>query len=171
MNGKTKQEQVLKAIRKEKRFVKKMTVKKKYNERIFAVKKLYESGMLFYNGTPIKNIENHERLSKIYMNVFGISLSKSYSDTVYNKTIIKKNDFVYFIGNREWGLVKIGYSKKPELRLKQVQTMAPFPVEILKIENGNKENENKYHLKFSSLNSYGEWFLIKSELMVHLHSL
>ncbi len=70
MNGKTKQEQLLKAIRKEKRFVRKMSKKKEYNERIFAIKKLYESGMTFYNRLQYTlSIKLINQLITTYINV------------------------------------------------------------------------------------------------------
>lgn len=68
--------------------------------------------------------------------------------------------FVYFIGDKLHTGIKVGYSKKPERRLKQLQTSNASKLEILYlIENSTKETEKYYHRMFSSyLNISGEWY-------------
>lgn len=165
---KTKQEQLLKEVRKQKRFVKKVTKSKQSKEKSFALRRLSEKGIRRIKGRAIQTLD-YDRIKIAYQTHFNESLTLAYLNIHRGKTVPNKNEFVYFIGSREFGFVKIGYSKNPKQRLKQIQTSVPFPVEILKAENGNKETETRYHLRFQKHNTYGEWFQIKEMLMVHLH--
>lgn len=141
---------------------------KNHKERCFGIKKLTENGYRYKKGVPVE-ILNYVKLSNFYKSRLGTDLAEDYRASHINRTIVTKEDFVYFIGNRDLGFVKIGYSKKPKLRLRQIQTNCPFKVDLLKVESGNVENETRYHNKFSQYNTYGEWFKIEGMLQVHLH--
>ncbi|WP_431129615.1 GIY-YIG nuclease family protein [Flagellimonas flava] len=141
---------------------------KNYREKCFGIKKLVKNGYRFKKGVPVE-VLSYIRLSNFYKRKFGTELAEDYKESVTNKTMVNANDFVYFIGNRDLGFVKIGYSKNPKLRLRQIQTNCPFEVKLLKMESGNTENETRYHMRFSDHNTYGEWFKIEGMLKVHLH--
>jgi uncharacterized protein YeeX (DUF496 family) len=66
--------------------------------------------------------------------------------------------------------VKIGRSKNPEKRLKQLSTGSPYKLEIIKKIRGNENLEREIHDKFSHLRMNGEWFELTDELSEFIES-
>jgi hypothetical protein len=69
-------------------------------------------------------------------------------------------DSLYIIQSDKSGAIKIGRSKNPQQRLKQLQTGSPFRLKILLILEGKGSIEKQLHRR---LNEYkqdckGEWF-------------
>ena len=77
---------------------------------------------------------------------------------------LDKNGFVYFIGNIEAGVVKIGFSKNPKSRISGIQTGTHLMLSILKVVEGNYGIEKQYHRKFSRQRIRGEWYSITGHL-------
>jgi hypothetical protein len=71
---------------------------------------------------------------------------------------------VYFIGNLQYGFVKIGFSKNPYLRLMEIQTGCPFKLSIFFTQKGDYELESIMHNAFVEYRSHGEWFHINGQL-------
>lgn len=67
-------------------------------------------------------------------------------------------DFVYMIGSTGTGMVKLGYSKDPGKRLKELQTGNPYTIEVLATVPGSIELEQVLHVWFADLAYRGEWF-------------
>ena len=67
--------------------------------------------------------------------------------------------YVYLMLSEETGLHKIGYSKNPEKRLKQLETGAGklTLIEKFKTEYHSKI-ESTLHRNYSSMKRFGEWF-------------
>ena len=67
---------------------------------------------------------------------------------------------VYFIIEQPFnGLVKIGFSKNPEQRLKQLQTGACHPLRIYRmIPTGTRALETVLHKQYQEYRRQGEWF-------------
>lgn len=67
---------------------------------------------------------------------------------------------IYLIKSLNEGLYKIGVSKNPNKRLKEVQTGNPSPVEIVQLyETDNAYKiESTLHNRYSHYNTHGEWF-------------
>ena len=65
---------------------------------------------------------------------------------------------VYFIGNKEYNICKIGFSKRPYRRIKTIQDSIPFKLEIFDIIEGDFELEKMLHLKNKDFLIKGEWF-------------
>jgi hypothetical protein len=72
----------------------------------------------------------------------------------------KKNDDLYFIQSAKTGMIKIGRSKNPEKRLKQLQTGSPNKLKLIASfkEEGWRESELHEHLREWKVRSNGEWF-------------
>lgn len=72
--------------------------------------------------------------------------------------------YVYFVrlGNR----VKIGYSRNPAERFKEV----PLE-EVLTITPGSQDDERAAHIRFAHLRTTGEWFKAEPELLKYAKSL
>lgn len=70
--------------------------------------------------------------------------------------------YVYFIRQSHW--VKIGYSKDPHARMRDLQVASPTRLHLLMTEPGTQETERRYHDRFSRLRGSGEWFMYLGEL-------
>lgn len=75
---------------------------------------------------------------------------------------IRPVDQVYFIGTRlrVGDLVKVGYSRDPEARLRQLQTSTGEKLQIFATIPGTRETERKYHNRWRARRRAGEWFTI-----------
>ncbi|PTQ64500.1 Meiotically Up-regulated Gene 113 (MUG113) protein [Sphingomonas sp. PP-CE-3G-477] len=72
---------------------------------------------------------------------------------------------VYFIGNLEHKIVKIGFTAGSVLgRLKGIQTGSPVRLSILAYIEGTREDEARLHRTFSPIGLFGEWFSIEGKL-------
>ena len=72
--------------------------------------------------------------------------------------------FVYFIVNYQERKVKIGYSTKPEQRLKQLLTGNDGKLELAKVVPGTVKDERKYQRVFCHSKIRREWFKITPEI-------
>lgn len=72
---------------------------------------------------------------------------------------------VYFIGNREQRIVKIGYSADPSRRLPSIQTGSAYPLELFGTIEGSEATELKLHARFAHLHRTGEWFDLGEDLV------
>lgn len=69
---------------------------------------------------------------------------------------------VYFIKDEHTGFVKIGFSDKPEHRLKSLQTSSPNKLSLVGTVAGDKELEFVLHTTFAEHKVRGEWFSLPS---------
>ena len=77
---------------------------------------------------------------------------------------------VYFISDGEY--IKIGYTKrKPDNRLKQLNTGNNKKLYLLGYIQGDKKKEKELHLKFNKyrIRQNGEWFLPSDELIEYIN--
>lgn len=76
-----------------------------------------------------------------------------------------KDCFVYFVRRADGeGPVKIGCSIRPEERLSQVMTWAPYPLVIAARVAGDEDLERRFHEQFRAQWSHREWFFPSAEL-------
>lgn len=73
--------------------------------------------------------------------------------------------YVYFIRGKHLGLIKIGYSKDPYQRLRELQQPNPDDLTLLAMRVGDVELEHALHARFADQRQRGEWFLPCPELM------
>ena len=71
---------------------------------------------------------------------------------------------MYFIVNYQARKVKIGYSTKPELRLKQLLTGNDGKLELAKVVPGTVKDERKYQKVFCHSRIRREWFKLTPEI-------
>lgn len=70
---------------------------------------------------------------------------------------------IYFI--RDGDNVKIGYtSRKPQERLKQLQTGNPTKLKLIGSMRGTQKKEAELHRMFKNYHVRGEWFVLSSEI-------
>lgn len=73
---------------------------------------------------------------------------------------------VYYVGTDD--VVKIGFSKNPTARLRQLQSGFPMPLRLLGTEPGARALERARHKEFSDLRKSGEWFAHTGPLKLHI---
>lgn len=71
--------------------------------------------------------------------------------------------FVYFL--RCGDFVKIGFSTKPEARIRYLQTATPFNFELVGRHPGTRHHEKQLHKIFASLRHRHEWFLAHEAIL------
>jgi len=78
--------------------------------------------------------------------------------------------FIYGRANKNEAYVKIGYSKNPEQRLKQLQTGCPIKLSIRYTMSGNFETEKALHeyYKEYKVPHSKEWFYFRGDLKENL---
>lgn len=65
---------------------------------------------------------------------------------------------VYFIQVGADGPIKIGYSLRPEERVKAIQADMPWPIHLIGCVPGNPATERIIHVFFAAHRIRGEWF-------------
>lgn len=69
---------------------------------------------------------------------------------------------IYIIGNKVLDICKIGFSERPNRRIKSIQGSFPFELEILSIREGTRKEEKEMHLLLEDYRINGEWFTLSS---------
>lgn len=77
---------------------------------------------------------------------------------------------IYFIQDLKTGLVKIGKSNNPKLRLKTLQTGSSSELKLLKTIPGGIYLEQILHKYFNHIRKKGEWFMLDSELKAFINN-
>lgn len=70
---------------------------------------------------------------------------------------------VYFITDKK--NIKIGYSKNPNKRIKQLNTGNAKKLILIGYVNGDKNKEKELHCQFSQDRLNGEWFSPSNEIL------
>ena len=81
------------------------------------------------------------------------------------------NNQIYFIVDEECRFVKIGISRNPESRVKDLQSGNPIRLEVAYHFPGDGEGEKELHRYLKDYRTIGEWFRVKDELEEFLNSL
>lgn len=81
---------------------------------------------------------------------------------VKDDEIVSSTCYVYF-ANCETGFVKIGISKNPKDRLKQVSSRHHIPITEYFLVEGDGELESQFHKIYKDQRVYAEWFIIDFE--------
>jgi hypothetical protein len=101
----------------------------------------------------------------------------TYELTPEQFAIIRRNNpghtfakFTYFARCLTTGNIKIGRSREPNERMKQLQAATGNPHELLATLRGG-ENESAYHSIFTEHRLYGEWFAPAPEILAEIDRL
>lgn len=122
---------------------------------------LRKKGILYINGKDLYSCKHSEIIDK-YKDVYGYDpgLSKNSIDILRKKNLTE-TDYIYIITSQDLSFCKIGYSKRPEKRLKEIQTGSPEILYIYLLLRGNRMIEKKLHKKYKEFLKSGEWFKFK----------
>ena len=105
----------------------------------------------------------HIDILSLYEKVFESNPIADYHKYIEN-LVNKRDGYIYVIGNKEYKLCKIGFSKNVFKRIKSIQTGCPFELEIFCVVYGDYVMEKKLHRKYQNLKMNGEWFKYEGEL-------
>jgi hypothetical protein len=81
-----------------------------------------------------------------------------------NKQIDCNHGYIYFIVDYDKREVKVGYSKHPQQRLKELKTSNSGNLVLTKIVPGTRTDEKKYHKIFCHSKIRREWFKLTPEI-------
>ena len=76
---------------------------------------------------------------------------------------------IYFIKSGNY--VKIGYSKEPKQRLKELQTANPLKLTLMGTIPGTYSTEKALHSLYNKYKKRGEWFNCKKDLSLCVEAL
>jgi len=79
-------------------------------------------------------------------------------------TDLLKLNYLYFFQLADKGYIKIGISKNPFNRLKQIQTNNPYKIIFLGVMKNRVGLERKIHKLFNKSRGFGEWFKLTQKL-------
>ena len=79
-----------------------------------------------------------------------------------------KQGFIYFIALRD-EFVKIGYSTTPLKRFSSLQVGCPYPLKLVGLIPGTKEEEAEVQEMFSSWHVRGEWYRFNNQIWDYIH--
>lgn len=152
---------------------------KKYEEHFLNFGELKECRQKKTNGRPVDEFRLNEAQTLLmcsFMPNFPkcIEVKKKIIANLYNPELISVTDelkrpaiervgYVYAIENKSTGLVKIGASVKPKIRVKAI--CATHGIEDVKVFVSNQVKnhttiEAKAHVRFADCREFGEWFNI-----------
>lgn len=77
--------------------------------------------------------------------------------------------FIYAIADQSGAKMKIGYSKNPNRRLKQLATGSSDRLYILTKFHGDRELEKSIHRQFEKVRYNGEWMKASQELLDYIN--
>ena len=72
---------------------------------------------------------------------------------------------VYFLQSKETGLIKVGFSKQPKTRTKNIMVAHHDDAEVIGFIPGSSKTERSIHKSFSKDHKRGEWFFPSPELV------
>jgi len=94
--------------------------------------------------------------NEAYENQYNEDLKRQREER--NKPKQTTNDSLYLIHDTIWNSLKIGRSKNPKARLKQLQIATCNKLELLHVVKHNGHLESALHEKFNDLKINSEWF-------------
>jgi hypothetical protein len=77
---------------------------------------------------------------------------------------------IYFIGNKQFDVVKIGVANHIKSRLKGIQTSCPFDLTLLFSTDGTTSLERRYHQLFKDQRIRGEWFKLSGPIQEFINN-
>ena len=72
--------------------------------------------------------------------------------------------WIYFVGSREHGVVKIGRTCRLKHRMMTLKNGAPVPVKLFAVVFGRPEIEAALHQRFAADRMHGEWFKLSGKI-------
>ena len=127
------------------------------------------------DGKILKNCSD-ELICDKFREIFNCDPARRYMEQKHNLKIeLKKNknnfidgDYVYFFMTKNRQYVKIGYSKNPYGRIKEVQTGCPLELMLIGYVKGDLKEERRIHEMFNRYRKHGEWFAVTGDLLYYM---
>lgn len=89
-----------------------------------------------------------------------VNVAQSWIDAADERLDINPDEFecVYFLHAIGTDLVKIGWTRCLPDRMRQLATACPFPLRLIAVATGGKDEERRFHKGFGPYRHNGEWF-------------
>jgi hypothetical protein len=81
-----------------------------------------------------------------------------------------RTGYVYFIRDIETRLIKIGFSRIPDYRIRQIRLAVGHPVELAAMLPGSRDLERRLHLDLRDTNDHREWFVRSPRLLAYIQA-
>lgn len=90
-------------------------------------------------------------------------------DTTNYPSIATSTQHLYFVGDENTKVVKIGIAKDVKRRCASLQSGFPLQLYVYRvIKNAGPQMEKMLHSKYAEFNSHNEWFYVKGDLAEYL---
>lgn len=73
-------------------------------------------------------------------------------------------NWIYFVGSRKHGIVKIGRTSRLKHRMSALRNGAPVPVKLFAVVFGDPKIEDLLHERFKASRQHGEWFKLTDDI-------
>lgn len=102
----------------------------------------------------------------------GIAVSGPASPELFHRIADAYGDgsFAYFAAE-PGGHVKIGWTKNPRRRIRQLRSDTKLNLQLLATRVGGRRREFAYHMQFKASRLHGEWFERTPELLAEIDRL
>lgn len=123
------------------------------------MRKLRRSGFTTIGGKELHYC-TYPMISTYFEKKFGYNPLKDDIENILSKNngVSSVDEYVYVITTPDMSFCKIGYSKNPEKRLKELQTSHHSKLSIYTVFRGDRLVEKKLHQIYKSHKTMGEWF-------------
>jgi len=109
---------------------------------------------------------------KEFNNFYSIKIKAPLDVNDYrSRTSITIKEKIYFIQSVSGGPIKIGVSNSPKNRLKDIQLMCPYKLNLLATIKGDRKKEQLLHRKFKKYRLHGEWFEDNNEIKKYINKI
>jgi len=90
---------------------------------------------------------------------------KARKDPSNYPSIATSDQHLYFVGDKDKKVVKIGIAKDVKRRCASLQSGFPLQLYVYRvIKNAGRQMEKILHSKYAEHNSHGEWFYVRGEI-------
>jgi hypothetical protein len=89
---------------------------------------------------------------------------EEYKNSPLSSKEFPPKSYIYFIGDMEKQVVKIGMSQNVERRKRAIQTYYPWELKVFHIVEGDEKKEKWFHKWFKRYRIKNEWFEIKGKV-------
>jgi len=118
----------------------------------------------------ISIVERNEKGKSImkYISSIACVSVKEIMDTIIDIDIPDVDLFVYAAQEKNSGRIKVGISRNPEVRIKQLNIGNPEPLELICVKSAPNRfaDEKAIHKKLESKNIRSEWFSASNEEVI-----
>lgn len=101
---------------------------------------------------------------------YNKALEKFHSEVSNQGKADPKKGYVYLAQNTKSENLKIGFSKNPKARIKQLNIVSDVKIQLIDKFKGEISDEKSLHKKFDDIRMNSEWFEYSEEIVNHFEN-